>query len=293
MMVVEKNVVKKEDARYPSLLRDISDAPKQLYYKGEWRPELFEQCLAVVGARRMTSYGKKVTEQIAGEVAAAGITIVSGFMYGIDETAHRAAVRAGGKTIAVMPCGINIIHPEYQADLYREITETGGLILSEFAGNFPPATWTYPKRNRIVAGLSQATLVVEAGERSGALITAGFVRKYGRKLFVVPGPITSPVSRGITQLLKGGAEVASCARDILDSYGLPSAQVVAAPNPHALHSDRGNLEGNIVRELAREPLHIDELARLLGAPVELLGTTLSLMELAGAVFEEQGKYYAH
>ena len=126
-------------------------------------------------------------------------------MYGGDEAAHKAAVEAGGRTIAVMPCGIDMIHPEYQEELYNKILENKGLIISEYEGKFPPAIWTYPKRNRIVAGLSKAVLIVEAGLNSGTLITAECAKKFGRKIFAVPGPITSEVSKGTIQLIKEGA----------------------------------------------------------------------------------------
>src|SRR3989344_5079370 len=190
---METKVITKEDSKFPELLKQIPDAPKQLYYKGEWNEDLFDNCLAVVGSRRMTQYGKRVTEQIVGEVAGAGVTIVSGFMYGVDATAHKAALAFGGKTIAVMPCGIERIHPEHQKDLYEKILGTGpakspdgdrgasGLVVSEWNGDSMPQLWTYPRRNRIVAGLSKATLVVEAGLDSGSLNTAELPRKIGGK----------------------------------------------------------------------------------------------------------------
>ncbi len=157
--------IKIDDEKYPRLLKEIgSPAPKKLYYKGDLNNDIFKNCLAVVGSRHLTSYGRRVTERFVAEIASAGITIVSGFMYGGDEAAHSAAVKAGGKTIAVMPCGIDIIHPEYQKGLYEEILKNNGLIISEYEGKFLPVTWTYVKRNRIVAGLSRAVLVVEAGK---------------------------------------------------------------------------------------------------------------------------------
>ena len=215
------NIITIDDKKYPSLLKKIGrDAPKQLYYKGVWSDEIFENCLAVVGSRRLTSYGQRVTEQLVTEVAAAGITIVSGFMYGGDEAAHRAAVKAGGRTIAVMPCGIELIHPEYQQDLYVEILDNKGLVLSEYEGQFLPTNWTYPRRNRIVAGLSKAVLVVEAGLKSGTLITTDFAKKFGRKVFAVPGPITSEVSRGTSKLLREGASLVTSAKDILNYYNI-------------------------------------------------------------------------
>ena len=189
-----ENVVTINDPRYPSLLKQISDPPKQLYYKGEWQDDIFENCLAVVGSRRMTTYGKQIAERLVSEIASREITIVSGFMYGIDATSHKAAVDIGGKTIAVMPCGIELVHPEYQVKLYDEILENKGLIISEYNGNLLPTNWTYPRRNRLVAGLSKAVMVVEAGEKSGSLITANFARKFKRKIFAVPGPLTSILS---------------------------------------------------------------------------------------------------
>lgn len=223
-------VIDIESQEYPWLLKKIKKPPKQLYYKGEWNPDIFKNCLAVVGSRRMTAYGKHVAEKLVIEIAAVGITIVSGFMYGIDAVSHRAALTAGGRTIAVMPCGINIIHPAYQEKLYNDILKNKGLIISEFEGDFPPEVWTYPKRNRIVAGLSNAALIIEAGDKSGSLITANYAKEYKRKLFAVPGPITSSNSVGIVQLLKEGALIASKAKDILEHYDLKSIDSIADRN---------------------------------------------------------------
>lgn len=276
-----------EQKEYPKLLKEMGkDAPKQLYYRGKWNPELFDRCLAVVGARRMTGYGKRVAEQMVGDVARAGVTIISGFMYGVDAAAHEAALRSGGRTIAVMPCGIDRVHPEHQKELHASIIDHGGLVLSEFPGTMLPSNWTYPKRNRIVAGLSQAVLVVEAGKKSGSLITAGYAKKYNRKLFAVPGPITNELSQGTNQLLREGAELASSAKEILDFF-------CVAPSlfGKSVHQGRKGLETNITRELKRESLEIDILARNLGVPVAELGTALSLLQLTGAVSLERGKYY--
>jgi len=139
------NVIEIQDKKYPELLKKIKDAPKKLYYKGKFDDDIFKNCLAVVGSRRLTNYGRRITGQLVSEIAVKGITIVSGFMYGGDEAAHRTAVESGGRTIAVMPCGINVIHPEYQEDLYNKILENKGLIISEFEGDLLPALWTYPK----------------------------------------------------------------------------------------------------------------------------------------------------
>src|SRR3989338_4830554 len=300
--IMSSAVIIKGQKEYPALLEELGDAPKQLYYKGNWDTALFEKCLAVVGTRRMTSYGKRVTEELVGEIAAAGITIVSGFMYGIDATAHKAALRVGGKTIAVMPCGIDMIHPADQADLYKEVLDSGGLVISEYEGNFKPLLWTYPKRNRIVAGLSQATLVMEAGEKSGSLITANFAKKYKRKLFVVPGPLTSSVSFGIMQLIREGAAVATSAKDVLDFYKVKSQITIRQladkfqTNPKSQIQNvnsENTLERKILEQLHREPLEADQLARMLGVGIAPLGATLSTMQLAGIITEENNKYHAH
>jgi len=231
-------IINIESQEYPQSLKRIKNPPKQLYYKGGWDSDIFKNCLAVVGSRRMTAYGKRAAEQFVTKIAAAGITIVSGFMYGIDAVSHRAALTVGGRTIAVMPCGINIIHPAHQEKLYNDILENNGLIISEFKDDFPPEIWTYPKRNRIVAGLSEATLVVEAGFKSGSLITANYAKEYRRKIFAVPGPITSSNSVGIIQLLKDGALIASKAKDVLDHYNLEKIDSIADRN----NSNFGELE---------------------------------------------------
>jgi DNA processing protein len=287
------NVITIKDKNYPKLLKEIGkEAPKQLYYKGQWDESIFENCLAVVGSRQMTSYGKRAVEQIVTEVAAAGITIVSGFMYGVDAAAHKAVLSvANGRTIAVMPCGINLIHPEYQQDLYSEILNNNGLVISEYEGDFAPAFWTYPQRNRIVAGISKAVLIIEAGEKSGSLITANWAKKFKRKIFAVPGPITSEVSKGTLQLLKEGAGMATSAKDILEYYGFNS--VLSSRGSDASQKVRSfsPLERQIIEQLQREPLEIDILARTFGLPVSKLGVTLSMMQLQGLIKQEGNKFY--
>lgn len=281
-------VITINDARYPRLLREINSPPKILYYKGNWEDSIFENCLAVVGSRRMTTYGKLIVNKLVSEVARAGITIVSGFMFGIDAAAHKTAIDAGGRTIAVMPCGIDMIHPEHQETLYNEILENKGLIISEFEDTHPPALWTYPKRNKIVAGLSKATMVVEAGQKSGSLITANLAKKYKRRLFAVPGPLTSTVSKGTVQLIKEGSEIVTSAEDLLAEYDIASFNWKRNPLQFLKLSE---LEQCIVRKLQAEPAEIDVLTRLAKTSVSELGTALSLMQIKGLIFEQRGKYY--
>ncbi|MEA3347010.1 MAG: DNA-processing protein DprA [Candidatus Auribacterota bacterium] len=284
------NIVEIENPEYPQLLKEISDPPKKLYFKGTWDSSLFERCLAVAGSRRMTAYGKQITCKLVSEIAGAGITIVSGFMYGIDATAHQAAVEAWGKTIAVMPCGIDIIHPEYQESLHDRILESGGLIISEFERTFPPAVWTYPKRNRIMAGLSHAAMIVEAAEKSGSLITAGFAKEYGRRLFAVPGPLTSKHSVGTAQLIKGGADIVTGPKDILAEFNAAGHESFKNSSQHS------NLSGEekiIICILEKEPMEIDAVSRLAKISVSEAGSTISLMQLKGIVIEQEGKYYVN
>lgn len=280
-------VVDFTDSDYPELLKQIDSPPKKLYCRGRWDWNIFKNCLAVVGSRRMTAYGAQVTAKLVSEIASAGITIVSGFMYGVDAEAHQAALSGGGKTIAVMPCGINRIHPIYQKKLYQQILKEKGLIISETPGEVSPVSWSYPRRNRIVAGLSQATLVVEAALKSGSLITADLTKKYGRKLFALPGPLNSSASAGTLELIKEGVEMATSAKDVLDYYGLKATPYFGDKNLCSL--DR--VEEKIITELKREPVEIDTLARLINISVSKIGAKLSFMQLKGLVQQKEGKYY--
>ncbi len=313
---MENNVVYKDDKEYPKLLKGTKgQAPKQLYYKGKYDKNIFQNCLAVVGSRRLTSYGKEAAERIVGEIAMNGITIVSGFMYGGDAVAHSAAIRVGGRTIAVMPCGVDRINPEYQKALYNEILENKGLIISEYKGNMQPFLWTYPQRNRIVAGLSQAVLVLEAGEKSGSLITANLAKKFGRKVFALPGPIGSKLSEGTNWLIKEGAEMVLSSEDILKYFDSGASKDVrhSVSNVSSRHSepkaknlstrsfanaqddkgksqDNKGIEQKILEELEIEPLGIDEMARKMSVSAAELGVKLSIMEISGQIKRVGDKY---
>ncbi|MGD0576564.1 MAG: DNA-processing protein DprA [Candidatus Staskawiczbacteria bacterium] len=286
-------VVSIEDKKYPKLLKKIGSlAPKKLYYKRNWTDDIFENCLAVVGSRHLTGYGRRITENLVTQIAASGITIVSGFMYGGDEAAHKAAVQVCGKTIAVMPCGINIVHPEYQTDLYDEILRKNGLIVSEYEGDFLPTNYTFVQRDRIVAGLSKAVLVTEAALKSGSLITANYAKKFGRKVFAVPGQITSEVSQGTLKLIKEGAEVATCAEDIINFFKVPAGKRgEPASAPWAFEGKCDALEQKIIGQLKREPMDADNIARSLALPAAKIGTILTLMQLKGFINQDSGKYY--
>lgn len=281
-------VIEIDNPKYPRLLKQINSPPRELYYKGSWDRDIFKSCLAVVGSRRMTTYGRQITNKLVSEVVLGGLTVISGFMYGIDATAHKAALDFGGRTIAVMPCGIELIHPDYQKNLYRRILQNKGLIISEYKGSFAPVSWTYPKRNRIIAGLSQVTLVIEAAEKSGSLITANLAKKYKRRVFAVPGPLTSSVSKGTIQLIKEGAGIVSSAKDLLAVYDIERDKPFKRIIPFV---GLDGIEENIINKLQEEPLEIDMLARLLKVSVSKVGIALSLMQVKGILFEENGKHY--
>ena len=273
---------------YPYLLRQIKDPPPILYFKGVWNPDIFTKALSVVGSRRMSRYGEIITDSLVSHIAEAGISIVSGFMYGIDAQAHSAAVEAGGRTIAVMPCGIERIHPEYQVDLYNKILSNNGLVVSEYPGDTPPALWTYPRRNRIIAGLSPILLVIEAGVKSGALITAKIANKYNKKIFAVPGPLTSNVSMGTALLIKDGAHIVTSSGDILFEYG--------TSDPEELFSKKelygvNNNQKKILKILAIEPMGIDEIARFVGKQVSEIGADITVLSLKKHLTLNDGKYY--
>jgi DNA processing protein len=276
-------VVTIDDGSYPRRLREIYAAPPVLFVKGELRPE-DDLSVAIVGTRRVTGYGRIATEQIAGELAAAGVTIVSGFARGIDTVAHRATLDAGGRTIAVFACGLDVIYPPENRDLVGRVVERGAIVSEHALGVRPEAT-NFPARNRIVSGMTRATLVVEAGERSGALITARFAADQGRDVLAVPGPITAPGSIGTNALIKDGARLVTGAADVLAEIG------VAEPGPAAAIEQLGltdllapsDLERDVLQALADEPLGGDDLARALGRPAGEIASALTLLELKGRI----------
>jgi DNA processing protein len=281
----KEGIVRKEETNYPSKLKKIDTPPSFLRYKGDFSEQIFKNTLAVVGSRRMSSYGKRVTEKLVGEIAEEGITIISGFMYGVDATAHSSALNAGGKTVAVLPCGINIVHPSYQKKLYKEIAEKG-LILSEYEDDFPPERWTYPQRNRIVVGLADAVLVIEAMEKSGSLISSSLAKKYNRKLFAIPGPIFNATSKGTNMLIKEGATLVTSASDVLSFFD--KSRITRKKKRE---KELSGVEEKIIRFLEMEPSEIDEIVVRMKLPVATVSTTLSMLELKGFLKKEGRKYY--
>jgi DNA processing protein len=277
--------IEKKDRKYPEILKEIDSPPETLRWRGLFNDDIFNHTLAVVGSRKVTNYGKIVTEKIVREIAQEGVTIVSGFMYGVDAIAHKAALSVGGKTIAVMPCGINVIHPAYQKNLYNNIAEKG-LILSEFEDNFPPEKWTYPKRNRIVVGLSKAVLIIEAAEKSGSLISASFAKKYKRKIFAVPGPITSSVSKGTNNLIKEGGSVVTSSEDVLSFFNKGKEERIKEKR-----RELNKEEKQIVDILEKEMVDADTILRKTKMPSSKMFSVLSILELKGIVGKRGRNYY--
>jgi DNA processing protein len=269
-------------APYPSLLEAIPDPPAALWLRGKAAADVLGRpSVAIVGARACSSYGRSVARSLGRELAGAGLVVVSGLARGIDGEAHRGALDAGGVTIGVLGCGIDRDYPAAHRELASRIGDNG-LLVSEYEAGVEPAPWRFPARNRIIAGLCSATVVVEARERSGALITADFALEDGREVMVVPGEITSSVSAGSNALLRLGATPVTAARDVLEAYGIEVVAEQAEPP--------GGLAGILLACLVEHPSSIDELARSAGVASGDVAAALIALELAGRISEEDGVY---
>jgi DNA processing protein len=269
---------------FPPLLRAIHDPPPGLFLRGGGEPELLARpAIAIVGARACSPYGRQVARRLGRELAAAGLVVVSGMARGVDAEAHRGALEGDGQTVAVLGCGIDRDYPAAHRPLAAEISALG-LIVSEYGPGVEPAPWRFPARNRIVAGLCAATVVVEARERSGALITCDFALEEGREVFAVPGEITSSLSAGSNALLRLGATPLTLAADVLESFGL-TAPPPAEPTLNATASA-------VFARVREAAAGADELARATGLSAGELAVALTELELAGVVAEEGGVYRA-
>ena len=266
------------DAAYPRLLKEIPAPPPVIYVRGRLEPG-DELALAVVGTRRVSAYGRTVTERLVSELAAQGVTIISGLARGVDTCAHAAALAAGGRTIAVQGCGPDLVYPPENARLAARIVEQGAVV-TEFPPQTQPEAGNFPARNRIISGLSLATLVTEAPAASGALITARFAGEQGRDVFAVPGAITSPGSGGVNRLIQDGAKLIIAPEDILIELNVSQA-------PQEIHLREvlpaDETEAALVKLLrvAGDPQHIDDLCRASGLPTARVSGALAMMELKG------------
>jgi len=278
------------DPRYPRLLKEISDPPIVLYVKskpGTSKIDM-ERTIAVVGTRNATPYGADVTERITQELVREGFTIISGMAYGIDAVAHTTAIDCGGKTIAVLGCGVDIIAPPTNAGIYKKLTEEGcGAVVSEMPLGMRPGKGLFPARNRIISGLSRGVLVAEGADDSGALITARYAGEQGRDVFAIPGPITSPYSKGPLFLLKNGAILVESVQDIMNALGVEKKRSRACADIVLTNTE----EKRIIACLSGGGKHVDDLVKLNPFPPSLVFSTLTVLEMKGIIKDIGGKVY--
>jgi DNA processing protein len=271
---------------YPERLQNIYHPPPTLYLKGSLIPA-DEWAVAVVGTRRATVYGKEAARHIAGELARAGVTVVSGLARGIDAVAHQAALDTGGRTVAVLGCGVDVAYPTQNRRLMQRILEQGA-VLSEYALGSPPEARNFPPRNRIISGLSLGVVIVEAGERSGALITADYAAEQGREVFAVPGNMFNRGSLGCNRLIQQGAKLVLSVEDILEELNLT---MVAQQLELQAVVPENETESLLLSFLSGDPLHVDEIVRQAGLSTSEVSSTLALMELRGMVRQVGGMNY--
>ena len=275
-----------QEEDYPRRLREIAQPPPVLFVNGSFAPE-DDWAISVVGTRRVTAYGKQVAGEVSRFLAENGVTVVSGLARGVDAIAHQSALQNGGRTIAVLGSGVDVIYPPEHRKLADEIVHAGAVI-SDYPLGTQPESSNFPPRNRIISGLSLATIVIEAGETSGALITAKFAAEQGREVFAVPGSILAPQSSGTNELIEQGARPLLKMTDLLDVLklqNLPEKQfsrkaIEVSPE-----------EKKLLQYLSQEPTYIDEISRLSGLPVQTVSATLAMMELKGLATHLGGMNY--
>jgi DNA processing protein len=273
---------------YPKVLLEIPDPPPFLYMRGSL--EGIEPALAIVGSRRASSYGMMTTARLAGELAGNGVTVVSGMARGVDTAAHRGALNSGGRSVGVLGCGIDVVYPPENSALFAEMALRGALI-SEFPMGTLPLAENFPRRNRIISGISRGVLVVEAAEKSGSLITAEYALEQGREVFAVPGNINFSSSRGANRLIKQGAKLVESVEDILEE--LPQRQgAIASGSSPASGFCLTPQEAALYTLLAGSPLHIDDIIVKSGLTVGDVSAILLRLELKGAIMQLPGKIFA-
>lgn len=275
-----------DDPHYPKLLREVADPPPVLFIKGAIT-DADAFAISIVGTRSATVYGREVAEMLAGDMARNQITVVSGMARGIDTAAHQAALKAGGRTIAVLGCGVDVVYPPEHRRLAQQIAEQGAIV-SDYPIGTPPDAANFPPRNRIISGLSLGVVVIEADERSGALITTEFAAEQGRDVFAVPGNIFNKSSRGPNKLIQQGAKVVLDTQSVLEELNL-NMVAVQAEIQAALPDDP--IERTIYGRLTHEPTEVNDLVRALDLPAEAVTTALTLMELKGMVRQASGTSY--
>ncbi len=282
------------DPEYPSLLRHIHDPPPYLYVRG--RLATFENGIAVVGARKASSYGMAVAQRLAGELSMMGWTIISGMARGIDTSAHKGAIDVAGRTVAVMGSGFAEIYPPENRVLFNRICEQGAVI-SEFPVQESPNAYNFPARNRIISGMTLGTVVVEASSKSGSLITARLAAEQGREVFAVPGSIHSHTSEGTHNLLKQGAKLVTTAEDIIEEFPRFQGRATGRSVDTATRGPVGASVGltldqaSLLKMIDAYPVHIDDLCRRAGMDIGRLSGLLLNLELKGLIYQRPGKYF--
>ena len=280
------SVLTRQDEAYPRRLKEIDQPPPVIYVRGEILAE-DDFSVAVVGTRRVTVYGRQVAEEVAQFLAQNGITVVSGLARGVDAVAHDSAIKNGGRTFAVLGSGVDRIYPPEHQNLAERVIQCGALI-SDYAPGTPPDAINFPPRNRIISGLSLASVIIEAGETSGALITATFAAEQGREVLAVPGPIHAPQSKGTNRLIQQGARPMLKVEDILDALKLDHVQSQQQARS-LLPADA--VEASILSLMSMEPLHIDEIQAQSGLSIDKVSATLTLLELKGMIRQVGGLNY--
>lgn len=289
---LEARLVTIRDSEYPANLREIYDPPPLLFVRGGFQPR-DQRCVAIVGSRRATPYGRLVSETLARDLAARGITVVSGIAVGADAAAHRGALSAKGRTIAVLACGLDVPYPRETMEL-REQAAHSGAVVSELPLGTPARPHRFAARNRLISGLALGVVVTEAGERSGALITADLGANQGRQVFAVPGSINSEMSRGTHALLRDGARLAGSVEDILEELDLPEGPVVAGPEPQVEEAADAGLtldERSILNVLSLQQKHVDEIIHHCQLSSPRTSAGLLMLELKGLVRRLPGNMY--
>lgn len=275
-----------QDEAYPQRLKEIDQPPPVLYIRGEYLPDdLF--AVAIVGTRRVTPYGRQITEELSSFLAANGLTVISGLARGVDAIAHQSALKAGGRTIAVLGSGVDRIYPPEHRGLAEQMMQQGAIV-SDYAPGTPPDASNFPPRNRIISGLSLAVVVIEAGETSGALITAEFAAEQGREVFAVPGSILAPQSKGTNKLIQKGALPLLSINDLMQALDITRVGEQKAARK-IMPGDA--TEANLLGVLGSEPLHVDEIRSQVELPIEKVSAALALMELKGMVRQVGGMNY--
>ena len=289
------------DAEYPDILKKIHSPPKVLYVNGSFKED-DDFAVAIVGSRRASRYGIEMSEKLGYDLALRGVTVVSGMARGIDSAAHRGALKANGRTIAVMGSGHDHIYPSENKDLYRKIAESGAVI-SEFENDVSPLPRNFPIRNRIISGLSLGIVIVEAAKNSGALITANFALEQGREVFAVPGKISSVTSEGTHELIKDGAKLVQGAEDIMEELRLheiePEAgkerelreEKISKKTTRYVYNSLTDDERKVYKILSDEPLYIDDVVKESGVESRLASKVLLALELKRLIKELPGKQF--